>query len=478
MSLRGVHWHEGMFLRPQHFQTAERHWFHLAQQSEKWDAHYNWGLRTIDIDPDAVANRRLVIRTLKARMRDGTLVSIPEDGALPPLDLQGVFEKESTVKVYLSLPLLNVGKANTSGNGPAEGARYYLDTQDLEDENTGTKPQPIQVRLFNLKLLLSTQDHSGYEVLPIACLEKAPNAEATPQLYIPYIPPVLACDGWGHLKAGILEEIYDRIGRKVDVLDQQVTSRGITFDSQAQGDPRIFNQLRVLNEAYALLGTLVFAQGVHPLAVYVELSRLVGQLAIFGKDQRRPPDLPKYDHDDLGNCFGTAKKYIDMLLEGFEEPIYKSRPFEGAGLRMQVTLEPAWLEPSWQMFVGVQSPLSSEDCIRLLTPTKVGRSGLDMKIGSSDRVDEIFRLGESGLKFAHTPRPPRALPQSPGLVYFQVSRDPQLEWARVQRSLTVAVRLNERIIDGDIQGQRILRIKTGTQITTMQFTLYVVPGEK
>src|SRR5262249_13358734 len=271
----------------------------------------------------------------------------------------------------------------------------------------------------------------------------------------------------------------DRIGRKVDVLDQQVTSRGITFDSQAQGDPRILNQLRVLNEAYALLGTLVFAQGVHPLPVYVELSRLVGQLAIFGRNQRRPPELPKYDHDDLGNCFGTAKQYIDTLLGELEEPIYKSRPFEGAGLRMQVTLEPAWLEPSWQMFVGVQSPLSSEDCIRLLTPTRVGRAGLDMKIGSSDRVDEIFRLGESGLKFAHAPRPPRALPQNPGLVYFQVSRDPQLEWARVQRSLSVAVRLNERIIDGDIQGQRILRIRTtGAQITTMQFTLYVVPGEK
>jgi hypothetical protein len=29
---------------------------------------------------------RLAIRGLKARMRDGTLVSIPEDGALPHID--------------------------------------------------------------------------------------------------------------------------------------------------------------------------------------------------------------------------------------------------------------------------------------------------------------------------------------------------------------------------------------------------------
>jgi type VI secretion system protein ImpJ len=465
-----------MFLRPHHFQAAQRHGTHLAHQSEKWDLHYNWGLRSIDIDLDALANRRLVVWSLKARMRDGTLVAVPEDGILPPLDLQGVFERESTIRVFVAVPLFNLGKANAAA-GSADGARYLLDTQELEDENTGMNPQPVQVRLLNLKLLLSTQDQAGYEVLPIASIEKAPTAEATPQLYAPYIPPVLACDAWPPLRAGILEEIYDRIGKKVDLLDQQVVSRGITFDSQAQGDPKIFNQLRVVNEAYALLGTLIFAQGLHPLPVYVELSRLVGQLAIFGKDRRRPPDLPKYDHDDLGGCFYSAKKYIDMLLSEIDEPVYQSRPFIGAGLRMQVTLEPAWLEASWQMFVGVQSTMSSEDCIRLLT--RAGHQGLDMKIGSSDRVDEIFRLGEPGLKFAHSHRPPRALPQSPGLVYFQVNRESQQqEWARVQKSLTVAVRMNEKLIDGDIQGQRVLRIRSGIQIGTMQLTLYVVPVEK
>src|SRR5207249_2862630 len=214
----------------------------------------------------------------------------------------------------------------------------------------------------------------------------------------------------------------------------------------------------------SLLGIQVFAQGVHPLPAYMELCRLVGQLSIFGA-QRRPPDLPKYDHDDLGTCFYRVKQYIDMLLNILVEPKYKERPFIGAGLRMQVSLEPSWLESIWQMFVGVQSPLSTEEVIRLLT-----RSGqLDMKIGSSERVDDIFRLGEAGLRFAHSPRPPRALPQVPGLVYFQVNRESQLqEWQKVQKSLTMAIRLNENLIVGNIQGQRVLTIKNGGQTTTMQ----------
>jgi type VI secretion system protein ImpJ len=231
-----------------------------------------------------------------------------------------------------------------------------------------------------------------------------------------------------------------------------------------------------MNEAYALLHVLGFAKGVHPLPAYAELCRLVGQLSIFGA-QKRPPDLPRYDHDDLGGCFYRVKQYIDTLLDIVQEPEYKERPFIGAGLRMQVSLEPSWLEPIWQVFVGVQAGgnTSTEEVIRLLT--KAGQ--LDMKIGSSDRVDEIFRLGQAGLRFAHSPRPPRNLPATAGLTYFQVSREASLEeWANVKRELTLAIRLNETRVVGNIQGQRILTVRSGGQNTTLQFTLYLVPQGK
>lgn len=474
MTVRNVHWHEGMFLRPHHFQAAQRYSLHFIDQNEKWDVHYNWGLRSIDIDIDAMANSRFVVRSLQARLHDGTLVAIPEDGSLPVLELKSAFEKGNNVNIVLAVPTVNLGKANVADNGRADSVRYLLDTQQLEDENTGINPQPVQVRLLNLRLMLSTQDTAGYDVLPVARIEKSPKAEAAPQLDVTYIPPLLACDAWQPLWAGIVQTIYDRVGKKIELLSQQVVSRGITFDSQGQGDQLIFEQLRVLNEAYAILGVLGFAHGVHPREMYQELCRVVGQLAIFGAT-RRTPDLPHYDHDDLGTCFYRVKQYIDALLDIVIEPEYKERPFIGAGLRMQVSLEPAWLESVWQMFVGVQSPLSPEENIRLLT--KAGQ--LDMKIGGSERVDEIFRLGQAGLRFAHSPRPPRALPSVPGLVYYQINRESQLEeWQNVQRSLTLALRLNENLIAGNIQGQRVLTIKNRGQTTTMQFTLYLVPQGK
>lgn len=473
MSNRRVHWFEGMFLRPHHFQLFQRSQSELSHRGDKWDVHYNWGMRSIDLDLDALANYRLVVRSVEARLRDGTTISVPDDGILPQLELKSAFEKSKSVTVFLGVPALNLGRANVSDNGVADLARYKLDTQPLEDENTGVNPQPITVRMLNIKLLLSTQDHTGYEVLPIARIERAAKVEATPQLDETYIPPLLTYDAWKTLVAGILHPIYDRIGKKIELLSTQVVSRNIGFDSSAQGDRLILQQLRELNEAYAYFGVQFFAQGEHPLNVYIELCRLVGKLAVFGST-RRTPELPKYDHDDLGVCFYRVKKYVDALLSIFVEPEYKERPFIGAGLRMQVTLEPIWLESIWSMYIGVQSQLETEDLIRLVT--KPGQ--LDMKIGSSDRVDTIFRYGSAGLRFVHSPRPPRALPQLPGLIYFQIMKESQeAEWQNVQKSLTLAIRLNENLIAGNIQGQQILTIKTAGENTTLQFTLYVVPQD-
>ena len=470
MANNPVHWHEGMFLRPHHFQIARAQGLEQSSLSGKWDRHHNWGLREVDLDLDALANSRLVVRSLKARLRDGTLVTIPDDGVVPPVDLKPALQRSDSVTAHLAAPVLQQGRANVAGKDSAEGVRYLVSTQTVPDENTGGNPQPIAFRRLNLKLLLSDQDQTGYEVLPIARIMRSPRAEATPQLDLTYIPPVLACDAWQPLGAGILQSVYDRIGQKIDLLANQVVSRGITFDSQTQGDLLIFSQLQELNRAYPVLAVLAFVDGVHPLEAYLELCRLVGHLAIFDPT-RRAPELPRYDHDDLGRCFYRVRQQIDALLDILVEPEYKEQPVVGAGLRMEVTLEPAWLESSRQMYIGVRCSLDPEECIRLLT--KPGQ--LDTKVGSSERVDGIFRLGQAGLQFTHTPRPPRALPALPHLIYFQINRESEpLEWQNVQKSLTLAIRLNENLITGNIQGQRVLTIRADGQSTTLEFTLYVV----
>lgn len=149
-----------------------------------------------------------------------------------------------------------------------------------------------------------------------------------------------------------------------------------------------------------MLSVIAFTPGIPPLLAYTELCRLVGQLAIFDRSGRWPA-IPPYDHDDLGGGFYRVKVYLDTLLDILPEPEYKERPFIGMGLRMQAAIEPTWLDPAWELYLGVRSEMDPDEMMRLLTVP----GQLDMKVGSGDRVDAIYQLGQAGLRFEPVPKP-------------------------------------------------------------------------
>lgn len=468
-----VYWHEGMFLRPHHFQAAER--FHAGQlrQSAAWDVHHNWGLREVELNADALKNYRVEVIRLQARLRDGTLVRIPRDGVVAPLDLKPFLGQAGPVEVSLAVPVVQEGRANVGA--VSDGSRYQVQTprDGQPDENTGQNPRPVSFRRLNMKLLAAGQDPAGFEVLPLVRVERSGMAEAAPQVYKPYIPPVLACDAWEELQVGVLQQVYHRVGKLVTQRAKQVVDRRITFDSNSPGDRQIFEGLRVLNEAMAGLGVLATAEGIHPLVAYQELCRIVGRLAVFGPDLAAP-ELPRYDHDDLGGCFFTVKRLIDDLLgRGTFELGYEEVAFVGQGLQMRVSMKPEWLSAAYQMYVGVASGIPTDECVRML------QGQLNMKIGASNRVEEIFKRGLMGLAFAYDSRPPRVLPDARSITYFRINRDlSKDEWAHVQSTLSCAVRFNENLVDGTIQGQQDVSIRSQAGKTVrLRFTLYLIPPQ-
>jgi type VI secretion system protein ImpJ len=473
MRILPVHWHEGMFLRPHHFQAADRYWADQVRQGSRWDLNYNWGIRRIDIDLPALKNYRFVVNQLQARLRDGSVVRVPQDANLAELDLHAAFASQDTVEVMLAVPTLEVGRANVGGGGADDTVRYRVEAPPggVPDENTGLNARPIQYRRLNLHLLLSGQDPAGYETLPLATLSRSTQGEAVPQLHEPFIPAILACDAWGVLKGKILGDVYHKIGNLVRQLAETVKLRQITFLDTDPEARQMFEGLRLLNEAATIARLVARTDGLHPLTAYVELCRLVGLFAIFDQHNPACPELPDYDHDNLGECFFTVKRYLDKLLRAdLFDLQFQQRPFTGHGLQMRVEMEEPWLAPGWSMYVGVESNLQSGEVIALLTSGQ-----MNMKIASSDRVEEVYARGLRGMEFRHELQPPRVLPMTKTNTYFVINRS-QDEWPFVLRTRKLALRLNERLLDGDLEGKRqvLIRGQAGRQ-PVMRFTLYIVP---
>jgi type VI secretion system protein ImpJ len=273
----------------------------------------------------------------------------------------------------------------------------------------------------------------------------------------------VAISGWPPLWRAV-QSLHHQIGARIEQMAAQLVDRGISFDSQVPGDAERMLKLSMLNGAFSFLEAVAYLRDLPPLAIYQELCRLVGQLAIF-TETRRPPNLPGYDHEDLGGCFQAAIKSIQLGLETIAPSAFEKRYFQRAGERLQVSLEPAWLTNTRSLYLGVETEMSDQECQALL-------DSMDMKVGSGAQVEHYFRQRVKGLKLTPVSRPPRALPAGAGIVYFQVERD-QVFWRDVVDSHTMGIQLN--LARATFQGERTLAIVTPRGKTTnLQFALFVI----
>lgn len=483
-----VHWYEGLFLRPQHFQATERFHHEQGALAHQWNNPYGYGLHRIEFSRDALANHQFEIQTLEARLHDGTLIQFghghePDRVELKQrsapatqsrTSLEEAFDKESVIRVFVGVPRIKSGQSNIDADGTDKNVRYHEVRRSTYDENRDVNAEELQYRSLNARIVLSTEDLSGYELLPIAQLKRASEGEAAPQLDPSYIPPVLSINAWQGLGRDIVRAIYDIIGQKIDVLSQQILNRGVGRETREPGDADRISLLEKLNVAYGSLSVVAFADGVHPLQAYTLLCQVLGSLAIF-LPERRLVEYPCYDHEDLARIFKWVKLEIEKIVNSVQDFQFEQRYFEGVGMGMQVALDPRWFNSDWQWFVGVsKGDLSEFECRDLLSPGQ-----LDWKFGSSRQVEILFKRRAEGIKLEPLNRAVRALPTQQDWVYYQVEQDGSPAWRDVQATQSLAIRLKDTsILNLDkLQGERQMIVSALGRRVPLQFALFAVPNE-
>lgn len=482
-----VHWSEGMFLRPQHFQAMDRSRAEELAVALAASDPCCYGIAHVEINGAALANRQFELRRCQARLRDGTLVwleageepdraSLEQAGhAVASLSatLDDPLQEIDVVRVYLAVPRFDPGAANVSPPGPPERSRTTIVRQPVQDDTAGGNDQELEFRRLNLRLKFSTDDLSGFELLPIAQIRRAGNREAAPEIDPAFFPPVLAIDAWPPLGLDVVRGVYDLVSRKVEVLSEQAVSRQVGFSSSEPGDLDRLMMLSKLLEAQAALRVVAFAPGVHPRVAYTELCRVAGQLAVF-EPQRTHSELPLYDHDDLARIFRDVKTRIENMVNRVISLDFEQRYFVGtAPATLAVTMDPKWLRSDWQCYVGVlHGDIAEEECHRLLT----GNAHLDWKLGSPDEVDRLFRLGLPGLELFTLDRSPRALPARSGWLYYRIGTESPA-YRAVQVAQGLAIRLRDSSILGgqELVGNRSLKVAFEGRTAALEFAMFAVP---
>lgn len=422
MSLESkVVWSEGMFLNPQHFQQQDRYTERLVNSRCSALGAFAWGLQTLELDQQLLNLGKISILRAKGVLPDGTPFSFPETDDAPP-----VLEVPENTKgkiVYLAVPVRRPGAVDILPEEGSQGlVRYYINEQTVRDVTVeGGDSQKIQVGKLRCRLLLETDDLSGYAFIGLFRVAEV-RQENDISLDTSFIPTVLDCKIDLTL-AGFLAELHGLLRHRAEAI------AGRLADSRRGGTAEIADYLllQVINRFEPLVEHMTRVDGLHPLFVFQQLIQMVGELATFVASERRPPtDLPNYLHKDLQQTFTplmqTLRNYLSMVYE--QTAIAMNLVAKKYGVHVAEIADRTLL--SGAVFILAVRADVTDDVIRKRFPAQI-------KIGPVERIRQLVNAALPGIELKPLPVAPRQIPFRSGYTYFELDQHGQY-WKEMAQS--------------------------------------------
>lgn len=403
-----VAWHEGMFLRPQHFQAQDRYLEGQIRSRVDSVRPWPWGLTDLVIDEDLATLGKFGVVRAAGVMPDGTPFSIPDDlPPPPPLDMPA---DARDALVYLTLPAQQVGAVQfRDAEGDAFDARYLVSEAEVADAFSDDRTsEPIEFGQPNLRFGVTRDQTYGRVTIGLARVREVQNRRL--MFDDRYIPPTLDVQASGRL-GGALADIAGRAEQRAE----ELALRAVEATDGGSDTFASFLLLQALNRWLPVLEHLQFLPTVHPERLYEGLIAMAGELATLIRPERRAPPLPRYDHENPQTCFEPVIDLLQSMLSAVFDRSAVQLPLELAGPGAYVSKivdHNLFRTGYFYLAVAAASPLEE---IRGLFPSIA-------KIGSVQKMRQIVDSALPGVPLRHTPTPPPQLRVLPGYVYFELDR--------------------------------------------------------
>ncbi|OXI77277.1 type VI secretion system baseplate subunit TssK [Burkholderia sp. MS389] len=414
-----VLWGEGLFLRPQHFQRQDA--YHEARLFESIQAiqPYNWGVRSVRIDRDALGSNVLRVAELALVFPDGALYAAPQaDDLPPPIALDTLPDGINEFVFYLALHPLRENGTNYSDD-PAAGfmTRFVSEQTSVADNFTDAAEADITFLKTQVKLIAHSEPRDQLLSVPLVRVRRT--ATSGFEIDDSFVPPCLAIEASPILHQR-LRQLVDALQAKVNALygfHREPSKNIIEFRS---GDIASFWLLHTANAAFATLAHLHQHAALHPERLFQELLRLAGQLMTFSKGYTLT-DLPVYRHDDPGPSFAR----LDLMLRELLDTVISTRYFAITLDEVRPSfhlgrLDSGKIDDKTEFYLAVSADMPSVELVDAV-PAR-------FKVGAPDDVDKLVLSAMPGVRLSYTPQVPPAIPVRPGACYFALdSRSPLYE---------------------------------------------------
>lgn len=430
MKTNKVVWSEGLFLRPQLFQQQERYFEYYAHKRASTLSPFFWGFSQYEIDREALTYGKLVLRTARGVLPDGTPFDIPGHAELPePLT---ILPEHLGKMLYLAVPLRldNSDETIFSQHDASSLARFRAEEAELCDTNAIRQgPKPVQLGTLRLKLVSETEMTESWIGLALTRV-KAIQPDGSVLLHMDdYIPPVT-----GYAANPLLAEWLTHLNGLVKMRAQMLASRLSTSDGKASASAEVVDYLllQIFNKYEPILDHLRHIPELPPIVMYEELAKLAGELSTFVRTKtRRPKPAPGYDHARL---YPSIRPLVDDVHDLLNQILVRAGQLidlhaKGNGV-WSASMLPNELQSFSNLVLAVHAQLPM-DALHQQFHAQV-------KISAPQQLHELVRSHLPGLILQGLPVPPRQIPYSAGYVYFELNKSGTF-WERIATTGALAL---------------------------------------
>ena len=422
-----LHWNDGQFLQPHHFQYLQRQNMAFLQSNKLLSSPYPWGLIDFEVEDVSLAAGRVVVKRFSAILGDGTPLSMPGNCLLSPLDLEETLKGNSNeITVYLALPHWSEFEANlVEEGGTAERRRFIPQKKQVRDENTGDNGIILITRRLNARLTADSGDSKDAQLMPVLKLNVLSHDKTERALEIDdkYFPPYILLSAESALY-GILQGLLADLRRCRDKALDILT--GLNFKNEQLTGYNAYTVLRLktLSVYEQRISSLMASGNTSPFAIYLELSSLLSELMAYDPINSIR-GIRRYDHDDSAPAFLEIIKDIRsfILREGSVDYIRLDfKPIDN-GRYLYSPIKPEEIFRTESAYLALKSA-GEKDAV-----TKALEEGDTFKLINPQSKQLRIR----GIKLTEEPYPPRFLPVIPNTLWFSLDLG---ESSRVWREIT------------------------------------------
>ena len=303
-----VIWDEGLFIRPHHFQQEARYLDFLIDYKSKSLNEFLFGFHSLKINQEYLNFGKIGIQQASGIMLDGTVFSVPAETPEPqPLTINDLSMVNQIV--YLCLPLKSDGVTELSANDKYGQTRLSPDTVEIKDTlSSAGDYAAINVAKVNLKLMLESEDRSGYNCLAIAKIvdRQADNKITLDEHFYPVSTSISAIPQLGKFLgeiSGLMRERSKNIAERVGSPSQA----GVA-------DVTDFMMLLALNRFHPYFLHLARMRHVHPERLYSVLVATCGELSTFINENKLPEEFAAYNHELPHISFIPLQNILKQIL--------------------------------------------------------------------------------------------------------------------------------------------------------------------